>query len=345
MNQQPPGHDESDDVDDLYRRASALDSSRPSESVRKAVLAHAARLAEERASPRASGGTGARNCVRWRPAIFGTLAAAALAGLMIAPRFFAPSAPAPTAAALKAVPAPASAPPPPSVEVPAARSEPSAEPPLLSADGSAARFGAAPAPMTVPSADAPAAQSAAPVEPTAPSVAASEARFGAVPAPTAPSADASTAGSAPAVASTLTGAPALRADAPKPEAKRAQDNSMSLAEVTVTGARRGPRDQALAGAVTVGASPTELRRAAETGDLPALRRLLSLPVDIDSRDSLGRTALMLATLGSHAEAVNLLLDKGADPNVADNRGITPVQAAKAANSTAIVAALEGKGAR
>jgi uncharacterized protein len=66
-------------------------------------------------------------------------------------------------------------------------------------------------------------------------------------------------------------------------------------------------------------------------------------VDVDSRDSLGRTALMLATLRGQAEAVDLLLDNGADPNVADNRGTTPVQVARQANATAIVSALERKG--
>src|SRR6185312_4591435 len=152
--------DESDDVDDLYRRASALDASRPSEAVRKAVLVHAARLAEERASSRASGGTAARNRVRWRPAIFGTLAAAALAGLMIAPRFFAPSAPAPTAAALKAAPGRTPVPQLSSAGAPAAASAPSAEPPLLSADAQVARSAAAPAEPTAPSVEASRARSA-----------------------------------------------------------------------------------------------------------------------------------------------------------------------------------------
>jgi hypothetical protein len=255
MNQQPPGHDESDDVDELYRRASALDSSRPSESVRNAVLAHAARLAEERASSPA-GATASRNRARWRPAVFGTLAAAALAGLIIAPRFLSPSTPEPTAAA----PEPAAA-------------------PLARSGGTFGRLQAAAPPVL--------------------------------------SADAATTGSGSATA------PAPRAAAPQPEAKRA--------------------DQTLAEVVRVGASPTEFRRAAEEGDLPALRRQLDMHVDVDSRDSLGRTALMLATLRGQAEAVDLLLDNGADPNVADNRGTTPVQVARQANATAIVSALERKG--
>src|SRR5882724_12457779 len=99
MSKVPPSQDQPDDVDDQYRRASALDPSRPSEAVRRAVLAHAAQLVAKRATRKAV------NQAWWRPAILGTLAAAALAGLVVAPRFLAlrpPPAAATPAAALVA---------------------------------------------------------------------------------------------------------------------------------------------------------------------------------------------------------------------------------------------------
>ena len=119
MNEVPPGRDESDDADDLYRRASALDESRPSELVRRRVLDHAAQLAAERAAknvpPRIASARGAlRTWRRRRPAIFGTLAAAALAGLLITPRFFTPSVPPgapPSAPPMAALPTMTAAPP------------------------------------------------------------------------------------------------------------------------------------------------------------------------------------------------------------------------------------------
>jgi hypothetical protein len=102
MNEVPPSQDPADDVDNQYRRESARDPSRPSESVRRAVLEHAAQLAAERSAkndPRNIGSARpATNPTRrpeaWRrPAAFGTLAAAALAGLLIIPHFLAPDAP------------------------------------------------------------------------------------------------------------------------------------------------------------------------------------------------------------------------------------------------------------
>jgi hypothetical protein len=103
MNEVPPGQDEADDADDLYRRASALDDSRPSERVRRRVLDHAAQLAAERAAQISAAKLAATRAAnrRWRrPAIFGTLAAAALAGLLVTPRFFTPGAPPPAASQL-----------------------------------------------------------------------------------------------------------------------------------------------------------------------------------------------------------------------------------------------------
>ena len=95
MNKVPPDQDPTDDVDAQYRRASTLDPSRPDEAVRRAVLAHAAQLAAERATAGAGRLKSRRTAPQawWRPAIFGTLAAAGLAGLVIAPQLLAPRAP------------------------------------------------------------------------------------------------------------------------------------------------------------------------------------------------------------------------------------------------------------
>jgi ankyrin repeat protein len=89
----------------------------------------------------------------------------------------------------------------------------------------------------------------------------------------------------------------------------------------------------------------ELRRAAEIGDIPAIRALLDAQVDIEARDSAGRTSLMLATLHAQAKTVEALLARGADPNAADAQGTTPLQAALSADQPVIVAALRRAGAR
>jgi Ankyrin repeats (3 copies) len=132
MNNMPPGQDPPEDVDAQYRRASALDPSRPGEAVRRAVLAHAAQLAAERAASGAGGKLKSRrtaNQAGWRPAIFGTLAAAALAGLMTAPHWLAPSAPrvAEPSASAQAAYNPAAQP---ATPAPVAASEITARPPV-----------------------------------------------------------------------------------------------------------------------------------------------------------------------------------------------------------------------
>jgi hypothetical protein len=86
VNDRPPNEIPPDELDDWYRRASALDTSRPSDSVRRAIIDHAARSA---ARPAANAGQpklhGARS---WRRTeTMGLLAAAALAGFLSAPHF------------------------------------------------------------------------------------------------------------------------------------------------------------------------------------------------------------------------------------------------------------------
>jgi ankyrin repeat protein len=102
---------------------------------------------------------------------------------------------------------------------------------------------------------------------------------------------------------------------------------------------------AIASAARLSGPATDLRRAAETGDLTELQTLLDKQPDIDARDAGGRTALMLATLHGQTRAVDVLLAHGADPNAADARGITPLQAAVGGNYPDIVAALQRGGAR
>ncbi len=54
---------------------------------------------------------------------------------------------------------------------------------------------------------------------------------------------------------------------------------------------------------------------------------------------------MLAIVHGQARAVDALLARGADPNAADSRGTTPLQAAMAARRPDIAAALQRAEAR
>ena len=94
MNDAPSHPEPPDDIDELYRAAAGLDAERPSESARQAVHGYAAQTAAERAAEadrRKVDAPRLRTPRRWRrPAIFGTLAAAGLAGLLIFPHLSTP---------------------------------------------------------------------------------------------------------------------------------------------------------------------------------------------------------------------------------------------------------------
>ena len=117
MNEIPTPNEAPDEADERYRRLSDRDPSAPSEGVRRAVLRHAALLAQQ-ARTEGNSATTDRSAARggrWRVATYGGLAAAAaLAGLLMVPHFLMPSTPPPALKPLAASPpqsaAPAAAP-------------------------------------------------------------------------------------------------------------------------------------------------------------------------------------------------------------------------------------------
>jgi hypothetical protein len=305
MNPSPPDEGSPENVDEQYRRASALEYSRPSDAVRQSILAHAQQLAAERANQSGDGRRrapriAARQRALWRPAIFGTLAAAGLAALMIAPRYLLtpravtrepeptaavsevsqapaePAAPAPSAPARDSTPQPQGAPP----GASALQSKPARRLEALTESNIAAKANAAPRAAQVPPALAP------------------------------------IAGSTPATADVA------RAD------------SASAAPSAGAGRSQGATDVNNA-----------FRLAAQMGDLGRLAALREQQTNIDARDSSGRTALMLAVQQGQTQAVAELLDYGADPNVPDFAGMTPLAAALASGQSAVVALLQHHGAR
>ncbi len=97
---------------------------------------------------------------------------------------------------------------------------------------------------------------------------------------------------------------------------------------------------------TAGQSSTEpqLHQAARAGDVAALRTQLSNGVNVNLRDSAGRTALMQAAEQGQTNAVKLLIEHGADVNAAARAG-TALESAERSGHMDVAALLRQAGAR
>ncbi|TAK38744.1 MAG: hypothetical protein EPO30_04275 [Lysobacteraceae bacterium] len=90
--------------------------------------------------------------------------------------------------------------------------------------------------------------------------------------------------------------------------------------------------------------PADLPAAAIVGDADAVRRLLDLGFGIDTVDAQGCSALLRAAGGGHREVVELLLERGADPQLGAHTGATPLSAAVSMRHVDIVDRLLAAGA-
>lgn len=68
-------------------------------------------------------------------------------------------------------------------------------------------------------------------------------------------------------------------------------------------------------------------KAADAGDIPAMEKLLEKGVHIDTRNSAGETAMRIASKNNDLNTTRFLLDKGANPNIADATGRSPLSRA------------------
>ena len=94
---------------------------------------------------------------------------------------------------------------------------------------------------------------------------------------------------------------------------------------------------------------TGLIRAADRGHVEVIRELLKTNIAIDHVNRLGWTALLEAIiLGDggerHTEVVGMLITAGANVNLADGSGVTPLAHARRRNQTRVIALLEAAGA-
>ena len=310
MNHSPGDGD--DDMERRFQRGLAEDSG-PSEAVRRAILEHASRMAVEHANRRPQVRRPAVLAARRRRTIFGTLAAAVFAGLLVVPLLRAPVVREQSPVAQSPVsspPNPAASPMP--QQAPA--QEPARELAEVQRTETPDRAAGAPREIT-----AHAVKPKASARPTSTlSGNASQAKT-AIP-------TASDAAAAPPAAPA--GVQAAASDAAPATAHAPASANRSLARVATSPGDRGEL----------------LRGAAASGDLAAVHALLGSSFDVDARDRSGRTALMLAIAQGHADIVDALLAHGADANAADASGARPLQMAGAQGNKRIIDSLLRAGA-
>jgi ankyrin repeat protein len=83
-------------------------------------------------------------------------------------------------------------------------------------------------------------------------------------------------------------------------------------------------------------------RAASSGDVDTIRRLVDEGIEVNAQSPNGTTALMAAVKNGHMETALELVDLGADLRLQDIDGHTALDWAKQKNQVAIVRALEEK---
>ena len=95
---------------------------------------------------------------------------------------------------------------------------------------------------------------------------------------------------------------------------------------------------------------TGLIRAAERGHVRVVERLLRTDIEVNHVNNLGWTALLEAIIlgdggRSHTEVVRLLVEAGANVNLADGESVTPLEHARRRGYEEIVRILQSAGAR
>ena len=95
---------------------------------------------------------------------------------------------------------------------------------------------------------------------------------------------------------------------------------------------------------------TGLIPAAHHGHVEAVKLLLATAIDKDHVNNLGWTALLEAVIlgdggAAHTEIVRLLVEAGANVNIADRDGVTPLAHAKKSGYSGMVRILSAAGAR
>ncbi len=98
-------------------------------------------------------------------------------------------------------------------------------------------------------------------------------------------------------------------------------------------ADRNVRAEALGGSTREDPMPPVIE-AARRGDTVLLREMVDRRIDLGVRDVEGETALTRAAMGGHAEAVEVLLGAGLDPEGPGANGITPLMRAMESDEAA-----------
>lgn len=90
--------------------------------------------------------------------------------------------------------------------------------------------------------------------------------------------------------------------------------------------------------------------ACERAHIDTVAFLVTTPIDVNHVNNLGWTCLLeIVVLGDggprHAEVTKLVLDAGANPNIADRDGVTPLQHARRRGQREVAALVEAAGGR